>query len=142
MIRQRELSPLLWGGVNLASVGGEINVNGDIEAVYGQANVLLTPFGSKKVGDGTLTPLFGGGIGFVDWEDTVDSISAGGTTLAVNGKESDTDGLISLIIGFDYSQNQNLSVGFRYKHGWADTGKNGFDDAEVDNITGNLTYRF
>ena len=36
-----------------------------MEALYGLANVILTPVGSQSFGDTKLTPLIGGGIGFV-----------------------------------------------------------------------------
>ena len=70
------------------------------------------------------------------------SISSGGTTLTVNGKESATDFASNITTGLEYSQNENLSVGIKYRHVWIDSGKNGVDDSEADNITGTLTYRF
>jgi opacity protein-like surface antigen len=133
---------LTVSGTTLASVSGEIDVKGDVDTLTGQGSVLFTPFQSIAVGNGSLTPLFGGGIGFVDWEDTVDSISAGGTTVTVNGTAEHTDAIYNITAGLEYSHSQNLFVGIRYRHVWADSGRNGFEDSEVDNITGNLTYRF
>jgi len=129
------------GGTSLA-VTGSADVAGQVEALYGLTNVILTPLGSKSVGNGKLTPLIGGGIGFVDWEDTITSISSGGTTLTVSGKESSTDFASNIIAGLEYSQNENLSIGFRYRHAWINSGKKGVDDSEADNIVGTLTYRF
>jgi len=119
-----------------------VDVSGEVEALYGLTNVILTPLGSKSFGNGKITPLIGGGIGFVDWEDTIKSISSGGTTLTVNGKESATDFASNITAGLEYSQNENLSVGIKYRHVWIDSGKGGVDDSEADNIAGTLTYRF
>jgi opacity protein-like surface antigen len=130
------------GGANVASVGGELNVKGEVKTLSGQATALFTPFGSIAFAGGSLTPLFGGGIGFLNWEDTIDSIDDGTTTLTVNGKAEETDAIYNITAGLEYNQSQNLFVGIRYRHVWADSGQNGFEDAEVDNITGNLTYRF
>tara|TARA_Y100001934_G_C12164269_1_gene683475 strand:- start:44 stop:904 length:861 start_codon:yes stop_codon:yes gene_type:complete len=131
-----------YSGTTLATVGGSVDVKGQVEALYGLTNIIFTPFGSESVGNGKLTPLIGGGIGFVDWEDTIDSISAGGTTLTVSGKESSTDFASNLTAGLEYSQSENLSIGFRYRHVWINSGKGGVDDSEADNIVGTLTYRF
>ena len=130
------------GGTAVASVGGSINVKGEVKTLSGQATALFTPFGSTAFAGGSLTPLFGGGIGFVDWEDTIDSIDNGTTSVTVNGKEDNTDAIYNITAGLEYNQSQNLFVGIRYRHVWADSGRNGFEDSEVDNITGNLTYRF
>ena len=135
------------GSVTFTSAGttltlaGNGTVSGQVEALYGMTNVILTPLGSKSFGNGKITPLIGGGIGFVDWEDTINSISSGGTTLTVNGKESATDFASNITTGLEYSQSENLSVGIKYRHAWIDSGKNGVEDSEADNITGNLTDR-
>ena len=131
------------GGSTLTKTGsGTIDVSGQVEALYGLTNVILTPLGSKSFGNGKLTPLIGGGIGFVDWEDTINSLSSGGTTLTVNGEESATDFASNITAGLEYSQSENLSIGFRYRHVWINSGKNGVEDSEADNIAGTLTYRF
>ena len=130
------------GGSNISSIGGSVDVSGRVEALYGFGNVILTPLGSESIGNGKLTPLIGGGIGFVDWEDSINNISAGGSTLAVNGKESRTDFAQNFIAGFEYSQSENLSIGFRYRHAWINSGIVGVDNAQVDNIVGTLTSRF
>ena len=131
------------GGSTLTKTGsGSVDVSGEVEALYGLTNVILTPLGSKSFGNGKITPLIGGGIGFVDWEDTINSISSGGSTLTVNGKASDTDFASNITAGLEYSQNENLSVGIKYRHMWIDSGTGGVDDSETDNIAGTLTYRF
>jgi opacity protein-like surface antigen len=131
------------GGSTVTVTGsGSADVSGQVEALYGMTNVLLTPLGSKSFGNGKITPLIGGGIGFVDWEDEINSITSGGTTLTVNGKESATDFASNITTGLEYSQNENLSVGIKYRHVWIDSGKNGVEDSEADNIAGTLTYRF
>lgn len=131
------------GGNTLTKTGsGSVDISGQVKALYGMTNILLTPLGSSSFGKGKITPLFGGGIGFVDWEDKINSISDGGTTLTVNGKESATDFASNIVAGLEYSQNENLSLGIRYRHAWIDSGKGGVDDSEADNIVGTLTYRF
>ena len=130
------------GGSTLTKTGsGTVGVSGRVEALYGMTNVILT-CGSKPFGNGKITPLIGGGIGFVDWEDTIDSLSSGGTTLMVNGKESATDFAANITTGLEYNPNENLFVGIKYRHVWVDSGTGGVDDSEADNITGTLTYRF
>ncbi len=129
------------GGSTLTGTGS-VDVNGEVKTFTGIGSVLFTPFGSTTVGGGSLTPLFGGGIGFVNWEDSIDSISSGGTTLSVNSKVEHTDAVYNITAGLEYNQSQNLFLGFRYRHLWADTGRLGVENAEVDNITANLTYRF
>ena len=112
------------GGTTLTGAAGvEAEVDGEVEALYGLANVILTPFGSQSFGDTKLTPLIGGGIGFVDWDDEIKSISSAGTTLTVNAKESDTDFLSVVMAGLEYDYSQNMSLTIKYRHFWADTGK-------------------
>ena len=127
------------GGTTLATVGGSVNVIGEVKALTGTTNLLFTPFGSKF---GGVTPFIGGGIGFVDWEVNIDSISAGGTTLVINGQETDTDFLSAIIAGLEYDHSDNIVLAIEYRHAWADTGKGGVDDAEADNMVGSFRYRF
>lgn len=129
------------GGNNLA-VAGSADIKGQVDAIYGMTNVILTPLGNTSVGGGKLTPLIGGGIGFVAWEDSVDSITFGATTLQVGGKETATDFASNLIAGLEYSQKENLLIGIRYRHSWIDSGTGGVDDSEADQVSGTLTYRF
>jgi len=131
-----------YGGTSLATVGGSADLAGQVEALVGFGNVILTPLGSQSVGNGKLTPLIGGGVGFVDWEATLTNISAGGSTLTVNETESRTSFASNVIAGFEYSSSENLLIGFRYRHAWVNTRVVGVDDAQFDNIAGTLTYRF
>ena len=138
------------GGSSVTGTG-EVDVKGEIDAYYGLASVLVTPFGPGTLNDlpflellplDKVTPFIGGGIGFVDWEDKIDSITAGGTTLTVNGKESETDFQAAILAGLDFDLKQDLRASVKYRHVWVDSGQKGVDDAEADNITGSLSYRF
>ena len=113
-----------------------------MEALYGLANVILTPLGSQVFEGTKLTPLVGGGIGFVDWDDEIKSISSAGTTLTVNAKESDTDLLTVIMLGLEYDYSENMSLAIKFRHFWAYTGKNGVEDAEADNLLGSLRFKF
>ena len=64
------------------TLSGEADVRGDVSALHGLANVILTPFGNKTLFWMPFTPIVGAGIGFVDWEDEIKSIG----TLTVTGK--------------------------------------------------------
>ena len=131
------------GGTTLTGAGGlEVEVDGEVEALYGLANVILTPLGSQVFEGTKLTPLVGGGIGFVDWDDEIKSISSAGTTLTVNAKESDTDLLTVIMLGLEYDYSENMSLAIKFRHFWAYTGKNGVEDAEADNLLGSLRFKF
>ena len=126
---------------------GETDVSGEIDALTVSTNVILTPFGPVTLNGlpflellplDQVTPLIGGGIGFVDWESKINSIA----TQAIDGKEDDTDLLVSIMAGLEYTSSQQVTWAIKYRHAWADTGKNGVEDAEADNITGSLSYSF
>ena len=148
---------LTSGGNTLASVGGELNVDGEIETLYGLASVIFTPSASgirdtlskvpfldllNDLPLGNFTPLVGGGIGFADWEDKVKSATTSAGTLTINGEESDTDFLAAVLAGLEYNVGQNLTAKVTYRHIWVDSGKNGFDDAEADNVSASLAWLF
>ena len=44
--------------------------------------------------------------------------------------------------GLEYTSSQQVTWAIKYQHGWADTGKNGVEDAEFDNISANLKIAF
>ena len=143
---------LTSGGNTLASVGGEVNVDGEVETLYGLASVIFTPSTSGLEGIpflgllndllGNFTPLVGGGIGFADWEDKIKSASTSAGTLIINGEESDTDFLAAVLAGLEYNVGQNLTAKVTYRHIWVDSGKGGVDDAEADNVSASLAYLF
>ena len=143
---------LTSGGNTLASVGGEVNVDGEVETLYGLASVIFTPSTSGLEGIpflgllndllGNFTPLVGGGIGFADWEDKVKSASTSAGTLTINGEESDTDFLAAVLAGLEYNVGQDLTAQVTYRHIWVDSGKGGVDDAEADNVSASLAYLF
>ena len=132
------------GTVDFTSVGtttsvtGEAGITGEIDAVTALANVILTPLGNKTLLGVSVTPLVGVGIGFVDWEDELKSVD----TQTVNGTEEDTDLLVSIMAGLEYTSSQQVTWAIKYRHAWADTGKNGVEDAEADNIIANLKIAF
>ena len=140
---------LTAGGATLAC---ECSVDGEVESIYGLASVIFTPSASGLEGIpflgllsgllGNFTPLVGGGIGFADWEDKIKSATDGTTTLTINGEESDTDFLAAVLAGLEYDVGQNLTAKVTYRHIWVDSGKNGFDDAEADNVSASLAYLF
>lgn len=124
------------GGTTIAC-SNACSLDANNEAIYGVVKAIFTPFSTES-----LTPLVGGGIGFFDWETEVNSISGGGSTLTVNGKTDDTDFLGMVLLGLEYQLNKNFLLSGRWRHVWMDTGKEGFDDAEADNLVANLSYRF
>ena len=127
----------LAGGTDVA-----IDVDGETDALFGLANIIFTPFATDTTEDGTFTPLIGGGIGFVDWETKINSLTSGGTTLTVNSKEDGTDFLAAIIAGLEYNHSNNIALAFKYHHYWANTGQNGVDDVEADSVVGSLRFRF
>ncbi len=148
---------LTSGGNTLATVGGAAALSGEIETLNGLASVIFTPSASgirdtiSKVPFldlldglplGNFTPLVGGGIGFSDWESKINSATTSGGTLTINGEESDTDFLAAALVGLEYNVGQNLTAAVTYRHLWIDSGKNGVDDAEADNVSASLAYRF
>lgn len=124
------------GGSTL-SVTSEAKVDGEIEAYYGTANLLFTPLAWK-----TFIPLIGGGIGFIDWEDQINSIDVSGNSLNVNADENATDFLATAIAGLEFNLGKNFVASARYRYFWADTGDDVVEDADGYNIMGNLAYRF
>ena len=136
------------GTVDFTSVGtttsvtGEAGITGEIDAVTALANVILTPLGNKTLFGLSVTPLVGAGVGFIDWEDEITGITINGVTTAVTSKADDTDLLVSIMTGLEYTSSQQVTWAIKYRHMWADTGKNGTDDAEADNIVANLKIAF
>jgi len=126
------------GAATVTYAAGAYNVNGEIDALTVSTNVILTPLGNKTLLGVSVTPLVGVGIGFVDWEDELKSVD----TQTVNGTEEDTDLLVSIMAGLEYTSSQQVTWAIKYRHSWADTGKDGVDDAEMDNIVANLKIAF
>ena len=99
-------------GTAVTYAAGGYNVDGEIDALTVSANVILTPFGPGTLNNDLpfldllpldkFTPFIGGGIGFVDWEDKINSVTAGGTTLTVDGKESETDFQAAILAGLGF----------------------------------------
>ena len=145
---------LTAGGNTLAC---ECSVDGEVESIYGLASVIFTPSASgirdtlskvpfldllNDLPLGNFTPLVGGGIGFADWEDKVKSATTSAGTLTINGEASETDFLAAVLAGLEYNVGQNLTAQVTYRHLWIDSGKDGIDDAEADNVSASLAYLF
>ena len=126
------------GAATVTYAAGEYDVNGEIDAFTLSTNVILTPLGNKTLLGVSVTPLVGAGIGFVDWESEITTID----TQTIDGKEDDTDFLVSIMAGLEYASSQQVTWAIKYRHMWADTGKNGVEDAEADNISANLKIAF
>ena len=124
------------------SISGEAGITGEIDAFTALANVILTPLGNKTLFGASVTPLVGAGIGFVDWEDEITGITVNGVTTAASGKAEDTDLLVSIMAGLEYTSSQQVTWAIKYGHMWLNNGKNGVEDAEADNITANLKIAF
>ena len=120
------------------SITGEAGITGEIDAFTALANVVLTPLGNKTLFGMSVTPLVGAGIGIVDWESEIKTID----TQTIDGKEDDTDLLVSIMAGLEYTSSQQVTRAIKYRHMWADSGKNGVEDAEADNIVANLKIAF
>ena len=135
-------------GTAVTYAAGGYNVDGEIDALTVSANVILTPFGPGTLNNDLpflellpldqVTPLIGGGIGFVDWEDEIKTVGAH----TVNSKEDDTDLLVSIMAGLEYTSSQQVTWAIKYRHSWTDTGKNGVEDAEADNVSASLAWLF
>jgi opacity protein-like surface antigen len=117
---------------------GETDVSGEIDALTVSTNVILTPLGNKNLFGVSITPLVGAGIGVVNWEDEIKTVG----THTVNSKEDDTDLLVSIMAGLEYTSSQWVTWAINYRHAWVDSGKNGVDDAEADNVMANIKIAF
>jgi opacity protein-like surface antigen len=134
-------------GAAVTYTTGNYSVSGEIDALTVSTNVILTPFGPVTLNGlpflellplDQVTPLIGGGIGFVDWESKINTID----TQAITGKEEDTDLLVSIMAGLEYTSSQQVTWAIKYRHSWTDTGKNGVEDAEADNVSASLAWLF
>lgn len=116
------------------TVSGSASVDGDVRMVSGLANLVVTPLGRD-----TFEPYLGGGLGFVNIKDTVDSV-AGDTS--VTASETATDFAMDFLVGFDYAVKESISVGGQYRYFWADSGSNGVDDAtaHIFLVTGKFAF--
>ncbi len=102
------------GGTTLT---GSIGVNGDVTAWTGFANAIITPLGRAG-----FSPYIGGGLGFASVDAKINSVTLGGTTLAVNSKRSETDFAANILAGFDFPVSNNFALGARYRFVWINSG--------------------
>ena len=129
---------LTSGGSNLAvNVNTDIDLEGDVSTLTGMFNLFdRLPLANK------LTPYVGAGLGFVNWEINLDSISQGGTTLTVNGQEDDTDLAANLIVGLEYPVTDQIWLGGRYTYIWTDTGTDISEDVTANIFQASAKFRF
>ena len=125
---------------------GKININGDVTAWVGFVNAIIAPWGR----DG-FSPYVGGGIGFANYDNKINTISnAAFGTLAVNSSQSTTDFAANVILGFDYPVSDAFSLGARYRFVWINSGTTQTggglvgktDDATLHVFTVNASYHF
>lgn len=120
------------GGTSLTLSGSQsFNVDGEVSGLS-VMNSLVAKFGSAQ-----FNPYLGAGIGLVNFQDEINSIS----TLVVNGERSGTAPGAGLLAGID-AQIGGGALGLRYRYIWAATGENGFDDATAHAITANYKVPF
>ena len=125
-------------GATTVAYTGEADVIGDIDALHFLTNVILTPLGNKTLFGASVTPLVGAGIGFLSSESKITSIG----TQATNSETNGTDFLTSIMTGLEYASSQQVTWAIKYRHSWVDSGKDGAEDAEIDNIGANVNIAF
>jgi opacity protein-like surface antigen len=118
--------------------GGDVDLKGDIDALHFLTNVILTPLGNKTLFGASVTPLVGAGIGFFDYESTITAIG----TQTATSEVSNTDFLVSIMAGLEYASSQQVTWAIKYRHGWIDNGRDGAEDAAIDNIGANVNIAF
>ncbi len=119
-----------------------VPASGSVTTVSLLANVIATPFGRP----GGFLPYVGGGIGFANFDSTINALGATG----FNVSSSETDFAANFIAGFDYALDSRWSVGGRYRFLWVNTSSSATNvgvTQSVDNftahiLTANATYRF
>ena len=126
------------GAATVTYAAGEYHVDGEIEALTVSTNVIFTPLGNKNFFGASVTPLVGAGIGFLSTESKITSIG----TQATNSETSNTDFLVSIMTGLEYASSQQVTWAIKYRHSWVDSGKDGAEDAAIDNIGANVNIAF
>ena len=106
------------GGSTFTSVG-QADVKGQIKMLTTLVNLIFSAPGPN------FSPYVGGGIGFANFWDEINSIG----TLTVNGEESGFTILANGILGFDYKMADDMALGLQYRYVWAASGHDGVDDA-------------
>lgn len=122
-------------GTNTANVNGTADVEGDLTALVGMANVLLTP---KLDRAERIKPFVGVGLGFVSYDDEITSI--GGT--AVSASDDDTALAYQLKLGFDVAATEQVDFGASYSYWVADTDTEYTDDFAAHRLLLRAVYRF
>ena len=112
---------------NTSTISGTVDVDGQITALSGVFNLLLTP----KITDGdTVRPFVGVGAGVLSYDDEIDSING----VAVDGSESDTVFAYQFKAGLDVDVSDSFSVGASYSYVGAETGDSITDDATIQRL--------
>lgn len=117
------------------------SVDGHLNTVFGFGNLIVTPWGRSG-----FSPYIGGGIGFTNFDETVNTIGG----VPVNSSASETDFAANFIAGFQMPVAYRWSVGARYRFVWVNassTTTNGAvsisqGDFTAHVITANATFHF
>ncbi len=127
---------------NFGGAAVTVPVDGNATTISLLANVIATPFGRP----GGFLPYVGGGIGFANFDSTVNALGATGFSVSNN----ETDFAVDFIAGFDYALDSRWSVGGRYRFLWVNTSGSATNVGVTQNVdsftahvlTANATYRF
>ena len=133
-----EISGNVTVGATTVAYTAATDMKGDIDALHFLTNVILTPLGNKTLFGVSVTPLVGAGIGFTSMDSKITSIG----TQAINSEVSSTDFLVSIMAGLEYASSQQVTWAIKYRHGWIDNGRDGAEDAAIDNIGANVNIAF
>jgi opacity protein-like surface antigen len=122
-----------------------LSVNGHVDTETFLANAIWRPLGRSN-----FTPYIGAGLGFTNFDVTINSLSGGGATAAVNSSSSEADLAVDALVGFDWTATDHWTLGGRYRFLWVNTssvGSGGGIAASSGNftahvLTANATYHF
>jgi len=92
-------------------MSGSVRTDGNIGSLAGLVNIVVVPFG----GAGSVTPYFGGGIGFASSHVSLRSADVLGSTLPLDVSSSETDLAADLLVGVDYKVGTRGYIGLAYQ---------------------------
>ena len=98
----------------------------------GNINAIVSPLGTE-----TVSPYFGGGIGYTYWEEEVTSIGG----VACTSCDSNESALNAQgILGIDFSVAQDMTLGLQYRYTWLDSGEGAVDDLTTHSALATLHF--
>lgn len=123
-------------------VGGSVPINGHVTSWTGLADIILTPWVHRS----DWSPYVGGGIGFANWDEAINSIGP----LYINTSASNTDFAANAVVGVDYALNFDTTLGVRYQFLWVNSGQtttsggltDKIEDAEIHVFTVDIAYHY